>query len=90
MLDRLRRAAAVLLAGCALLGLAACGAARATTTGETVSTSPPIGEAPAGTGQATVLTRTYSDLPQSRTPEGYYVLGRADAPVLIQHYSDFL
>ncbi len=29
-------------------------------------------------------------LPQSRTAAGYHVLGRADAPVTIENYSDFL
>ncbi len=32
----------------------------------------------------------YAALPQSKTPEGYYVLGRPDAPVVMTHYSDFL
>jgi protein-disulfide isomerase len=34
--------------------------------------------------------RPYAALPQSRTPEGYYVLGNADAPVTLTFYSDFL
>ncbi len=32
----------------------------------------------------------FASLPQSRTAEGYYVLGEADAPVLMEFYSDFL
>ena len=32
----------------------------------------------------------YDSLPQSRTAEGYWVLGQPDAPTLIEHYSDFL
>ena len=32
----------------------------------------------------------YASLPQSTTAEGYYVLGKPDAPVVMTHYSDFL
>ncbi len=35
-------------------------------------------------------TSLFASLPQSRTAEGYYVLGEADAPVLMEFYSDFL
>ena len=78
----------------ALLGLVACGsgapaATSSTTVSPTVSsaavtdtTSAPI----AGAASASI----YVSLPQSQTPEGYYVLGEPDAPVLMEHYSDFL
>ncbi len=36
------------------------------------------------------LSFDYASFPQSRTSEGYFVLGQPDAPVLIQYYSDFL
>ena len=36
------------------------------------------------------LSVDYASIPQSKTPEGYFLLGRQDAPVLIQYYSDFL
>ena len=36
------------------------------------------------------LSFDYASFPQSTTPEGYYVLGQPDAPVLIRYYSDFL
>jgi hypothetical protein len=47
------------------------------------------------TGTATTATvaggaASYTTLGQSTTPEGYYVLGKTDAPVLMTHYSDFL
>ena len=32
----------------------------------------------------------FASLPQSRTAEGYYVLGRSDAPILMEFFSDFL
>ena len=35
-------------------------------------------------------TIDYVHIPQSKTKEGYYVLGKPDAPVLLQFYSDFL
>lgn len=57
--------------------------------------------APAATASIVVATqasattiaqanRPYAALPQRRTPEGYYVLGNADAPVTLTFYSDFL
>jgi len=39
---------------------------------------------------ASVGASVYASLPQSKTPEGYYVLGEPTAPVLMQYYSDFL
>jgi hypothetical protein len=32
----------------------------------------------------------FASLPQSKTAEGYYVLGQPDAPVAIEFFSDFL
>jgi hypothetical protein len=32
----------------------------------------------------------YASLPQSTTADGYYVLGKPDAPVVMTHYSDFV
>ncbi len=49
-----------------------------------VSPQTPVSAAIAG------LSFDYTSFPQSRTPEGYFVLGQPDAPVLIQYYSDFL
>lgn len=40
--------------------------------------------------QVAQADRPYAALPQSRTSEGYYVLGQADAPVALTFYSDFL
>lgn len=34
--------------------------------------------------------RPYGVLPQSKTAQGYYVLGQPDAPVVLTYYSDFL
>jgi hypothetical protein len=36
-----------------------------------------------------VATATANAIPQGRTAEGYHVLGRDDAPVTMQFYSDF-
>jgi hypothetical protein len=44
-------------------------------------------EVPQGSSEA---ASAYSDLPQSQTPEGYYVLGDPAAPTIMTHYSDFL
>jgi predicted small lipoprotein YifL len=41
-------------------------------------------------GLKAVSSYTYAHIPQSKTREGYYVLGKPDAPVLLQFYSDFL
>ncbi|HEY0736888.1 MAG TPA: hypothetical protein VGD69_18360 [Herpetosiphonaceae bacterium] len=100
-----------LLASAALLGLAACGGSRPTTTQPSASApqstatsaaaqpSATSSAAPAATSAAETATtantaaqanRPYAALPQSRTPEGYYVLGNADAPVTLTFYSDFL
>jgi len=47
--------------------------------------------APAESGAASVTTTTtFGTLPTSRTPAGYHVLGNADAPITIEHFSDFL
>lgn len=50
--------------------------------------------APATTGApvaaATAAPEGQAGIPESRTPEGYHVLGRADAPVTLTMYSDFL
>jgi hypothetical protein len=42
------------------------------------------------TAPAAPLAVDYAPIPQSKTPEGYFVLGRPDAPLVMQHYSDFL
>ena len=49
-------------------------------------------DAPAWTviGLKAVSSYNYAHIPQSKTREGYYVLGKPDAPVLLQFYSDFL
>jgi hypothetical protein len=39
---------------------------------------------------ATAETTGFGAIPQSVNEAGYHVLGRADAPVTINHYSDFL
>ena len=41
-------------------------------------------------GLKAVSNYNYAHIPQSKTREGYYVLGKPDAPVLLQFYSDFL
>jgi hypothetical protein len=53
--------------------------------------------APSNLAQPTTLptaagstTDEYAAIPQSRTAEGYYVLGDPNAPVVMTHYSDFL
>ncbi len=72
---------------CFMLGvlLAACGAPPAPPASQsTAATTPPATTMPA---PAAV---NYADLPQSSTPEGYHVLGDANAPVAMMVYSDFL
>ena len=41
--------------------------------------------APAAGGES-----KYAGIPQSKTADGYYVLGDPNAPVVLTHYSDFL
>jgi protein-disulfide isomerase len=57
------------------------------------TTASPAAASTTITATATELARAdrpYATLPQSRTPEGYYVLGQPDAPITLTHYSDFL
>lgn len=46
----------------------------------------------AGTTVATAPARSerYAGIAQSKTAEGYYMLGDPTAPVVLTHYSDFL
>ena len=89
------RRAALLLGATLLTALAACGTpgptppvgARPPTPTDAASAQP---GAPPAIDDATTIARKYAALPQGRTPEGYYVLGRPDAPVVLTHYSDFL
>ena len=48
------------------------------------------GETREPVGGSLSLSLDYAALPQSRTAEGYYVLGEAGAPLVMQYYSDFL
>jgi hypothetical protein len=68
-----------------VLVLAACGSATTTTP------TPTIGSAasPAPTN-ASAEPVSYGDLPQSKTSEGYPVLGDVAAPITLTMYSDFL
>ena len=79
-----------------LVALAACGAGGppAHVPGSTHAvaerTAPPSTVA-AVTAAPTIeqaWTIDYAHIPQSKTKEGYYVLGKPDAPVLLQLYSD--
>jgi hypothetical protein len=45
-----------------------------------------VTEAASTSSPATIVAA----LPQSKTAEGYYVLGEPNAPVVMNHYSDFL
>jgi protein-disulfide isomerase len=44
----------------------------------------------APTASATQPEHTAVSIPDGTTPEGYHMLGRADAPVTLVMYSDFL
>ncbi len=83
----------VLLVG--VLVLAACGNAERSTS--LTPTAPPASAPPSAEGQPTAtptapsnLADKYTDIPQSQTEQGYYVLGEPDASVVMTHYSDFL
>ncbi len=73
-----------------------CGGAPATSEANCTTSSvrsPAAAEqaGPHAAGDETVaLTGTYGGLPQSRTVEGYDVLGSSDAPLLLTHYWGFL
>ena len=72
---RLLPVLALLLIG----ALAACGA------------STPAAKLPtAPTSTAGVATAGVDGIPTSVTAEGYHVLGQANAPITIEHFSDFL
>ena len=55
-----------------------------------VATPAATADVPAWTVLGLKTVGNYTHLPQSKTREGYYVLGKPDAPVLLQFYSDFL
>lgn len=44
----------------------------------------------ASAASTAAVTINYADIAQSRTAEGYYVLGDPNAPVVLTYYSDFL
>ena len=57
------------------------------------SAVPVVTETTPGSPATSVATRPgspYAALAQSKTAEGYYVLGKPNAPVVMNHYSDFL
>jgi hypothetical protein len=83
--------------------LAACGNAEmrteqiqiapATLPTATPTTSPSAASAqPTATPAASAAAGAskYAGIPQSKTADGYYVLGDPNAPVVLTHYSDFL
>ncbi len=85
----------LLLAGTLLVGPACGNVAAPVADPETAAaTRTPSGAASPTQGAPTVvagpLAVDYARIPQSKTPEGYFVLGRPDAPLVMQHYSDFL
>jgi hypothetical protein len=53
------------------------------------SSGAPSGVAPSEVASTTAQS-SFASLPQSRTAEGYYVLGQPDAPLTIEFFSDFL
>lgn len=74
--------------------LTACGGATATEPLVTASAAPSAASsapsaAPAAASPASAAGR-FAALPQSKTAEGYYVLGNPDAPATITYYSDFI
>lgn len=48
------------------------------------------GAAGSASADAAAVDSPYAGLQQSKTPEGYYVLGAPDAPVTLTFYSDFI
>lgn len=46
--------------------------------------------AAADASPAAAASGPYAGIPQSKTPEGYHMLGAPDAPVLLMYYSDFI
>ena len=82
--------------------LAACGSdagpAALAPSQSSAATAPQVAAPPTAATQPTAATSTDQtatpaaarDIPESVTAEGYHVLGRADAPVTLTMYSDFL
>lgn len=81
------RVLAVLVLG---LVLAACGGEAAVSPTVVVSSQAPSPSATTEVATVTVAPSSFGSLPQSRTAEGYYVLGKPDAPITIEFFSDFL
>lgn len=77
-------------------GTAATPAAPAATTASTAPppAAPPPAAAPTGgpttTAAEAPTAATGEGIPSGQTAEGYWYLGRADAPVTLSMYSDFL
>ena len=90
MLKAQFRSTTMLLLSFALIGLAACGSPTPRATDATRTATSVVASTSGPSTQPVALTRQYDDIAQSKTPEGYYVLGSADAPITIKHYSDFL
>jgi protein-disulfide isomerase len=75
----------------------------ATTTATTTAPSPQTVQTSTASSSTAAQQRTttsaavaapgaskYAGIPQSKTEDGYYVLGDPNAPVVLTHYSDFL
>ncbi len=89
-----------------LLAIAACGngdsstarsaatasgvVASSATTASAPASATTSADAPSTPASAAVTVAGYAALPQSKTPEGYYVLGDPNAPATITFYSDFI
>ncbi len=97
MLKEWFRSIRVLLLSFSIVGLTACGNGSPGSDSTARSPAHPAASRPERSGAASspssqpvALATRYDDIAQSKTPEGYYVLGTADAPITIKHYSDFL
>lgn len=97
MPETIRRSRALWTLMLVALGLASCGGQSAQRSPAADATASPRASSAAtasaaGTTAATDPARSerYAGIAQSKTAEGYYMLGNPTAPVVLTHYSDFL
>jgi protein-disulfide isomerase len=88
----------VLLAACGSVQTRTERVAVATITPTTAVSSPQAARTSTASAQSTTTPAApaadgenkYAGIAQSKTADGYYVLGDPNAPVVLTHYSDFL
>ena len=76
--------------GAARPAVTALGAVASSAPTTAASATPATAVAPSTAASVAGAVEGYAALPQSKTPEGYYVLGDPNAPATITFFSDFI